>query len=158
MDDSPVTYTYTDASGNFEFNNIAYGTYQVYTEITGKITYPVIITIDSINPSVSNINILVNEDDIIASTAHNDVISQSYQNVIIYPNPNNGIFTISNFGLADVYKLEIIALKGKIVYSDVIRWDKNDTKEININNLSKGIYFVKFQTDKCVEYRKIIVL
>lgn len=158
MDDSPVTYTYTDASGNFEFNNIAYGTYQVYTEITGKITYPVIITIDSINPSVSNINILVNEDDIIASTAHNDVISQSYQNVIIYPNPNNGIFTISNFGLADVYKLEIIALKGKIVYSDVIRLDKNDTKEININNLSKGIYFLKIQTDKCVEYRKIIVL
>ena len=57
MNGNVVNYTYTDTSGDFGFNNLAYGTYILYAEEAGKYTIPDTITIDASNPAITNIQL-----------------------------------------------------------------------------------------------------
>ena len=66
-------------------------------------------------------------------------------NVMIYPNPNNGSFTIThNLPLDNNVYIEIMDLTGKIVHREKIVAAK---QTINTQQLSKGLYFVTIKTD-----------
>ncbi len=86
----------------------------------------------------------------------------SYQNNIgqvnIYPNPNNGVFTISADMITDEQKTDIILtdLTGRIVYKTQLDAKSNSTL-ININNLEKGTYFVEISNSQARAVKKIIV-
>ena len=56
--------------------------------------------------------------------------------VNLYPNPNNGSFSISSFDTIEI--VEIVDMMGKLVFKN-----KNYSNEYNINGLSKGLYLVK---------------
>ena len=75
----------------------------------------------------------------------------------VYPNPCNGSFTISlkDFN-SEYYKMTILDLNGKIVWSD----DKINTQEVNINlgSVNKGIYFIKVHLGEELFYNKIIII
>src|SRR5690606_8095380 len=43
MFDNPVQYIYSDENGRWSFDDVAYGTYQVYAEYPGKETVPFIV-------------------------------------------------------------------------------------------------------------------
>lgn len=94
----------------------------VEQELCGTITY------DTVKVSVTtNINELLNEN-----------------NVQIYPNPNNGSFTITHNLSNENYVLELVDVMGKVVYRENITTAK---QTINTQQLSKGLYFVNFKTD-----------
>jgi len=70
--------------------------------------------------------------------------------ISLYPNPNNGIFTlISN---SKNFTIEIIDLLGKKVYTEKILQSKS---EIQIPNNRKGIYFCKI-TDENSQVVKVL--
>lgn len=71
--------------------------------------------------------------------------------VNLYPNPNNGSFSISSFDKIET--VEIVDMLGKLVFKN-----KNNSNEYNINGISKGLYLVKvtFDNDK-VMIKKMIV-
>lgn len=77
----------------------------------------------------------------------------------IYPNPSNGIFKISyTAGQPGNYKVEVINERGQIVMTEnKIDFSGNFSKEINISNLSKGIYLVKVSGNQKEVVKKLIL-
>ena len=74
--------------------------------------------------------------------------------ILITPNPSNGIFTVSQMGVNNISKVEIINMLGAKVYSANINADK---AEINISKYPDGIYFLRLETNKGIFGRKIIL-
>lgn len=78
--------------------------------------------------------------------------SHFQNNLSISPNPNNGIFTISDLETAG--KLEIYDVLGKKMHEQSI----NNNESINLETASKGIYFAKIIAGNNVyKTEKIIV-
>lgn len=77
---------------------------------------------------------------------------ENTENISILPNPNNGIFTISN--LEKESFIEIYDVLGKKVHEQII----NNNQLISMEKVSKGIYFAKIKSDdKVYKTEKIIV-
>ena len=88
-------------------------------------------------------------------------INASSQNLSfsVMPNPNHGVFdvSISSIDKSDI-KLNIYNTEGKIVFSEMIQTQQQDiSKRINLENLSKGIYFLKIQQGNKSKTQKILI-
>lgn len=76
------------------------------------------------------------------------------QNIGIYPNPSNGVFSIK-LGEFVPNKIEIIDLMGKIIYSQK-EFTNNQEITLNLSSISNGIYLIKIANDSQSVTRKII--
>lgn len=145
INDDPIAYTYTNAQGEFQFANVAYGTYKVYAEVTGLPTYPAIVTVDANNVSFSNIHIYHNTNEIttgVIELDNNKVVRISE----IYPNPTNGDAFI-NFELMEAAEvtINVFSATGQLVSSETVQLGVNANQvEIDTDNLNRGLYMVKF--------------
>jgi Secretion system C-terminal sorting domain/YHYH protein len=77
------------------------------------------------------------------------------QNIKLYPNPATDILKINlgnNFLESDVQAISIYNLRGSLA-SKITKFESN----LNIENLSKGTYFVKIQFSKSIVTKKIII-
>lgn len=72
----------------------------------------------------------------------------------VYPNPNDGTFTISTMALGSNLKYQIIDEKGTLIISGII---KGDSEKISIPSLNKGSYIVKISTGTNEYTQKVIV-
>ncbi|WP_317897581.1 beta strand repeat-containing protein [Aurantibacillus circumpalustris] len=79
-------------------------------------------------------------------------LSSLNSEISIYPNPNDGKFTIQTN--ADL-KLSLVNELGQLIR--VINLSANNNYEVNISDLAKGIYFVSGQIDGLQIYQKIVV-
>jgi hypothetical protein len=77
------------------------------------------------------------------------------KSVKIFPNPNNGIFTVglSNFNLPA--RISIVNIMGVTIYPE--RWISSDFCELNLPGIDKGMYFVRINDGKSFFSKKIIV-
>jgi len=75
--------------------------------------------------------------------------------VQIYPNPNNGIFTVEYSNLAANRNIEVINLTGQMIYSESPS-SENKTR-IVLTGKPKGIYLVKIKQGAEIFQKKIIV-
>ena len=74
-------------------------------------------------------------------------------NLDIYPNPNNGLFTISNS--EDIVEVTITDVNGKIVQSiNEINLNKID---VDLTNLERGMYMVNIETSNGTVIESVIV-
>lgn len=74
-------------------------------------------------------------------------------NFTMYPNPvNNGFFRISS-NSAYNKNLEIYSVVGKLVISKIVKSNEN----IDVSNLSKGIYMVKIEENGTFSTRKLMI-
>jgi len=81
----------------------------------------------------------------------NSLTEYRNKSVLLYPNPNNGNFYITNRGEID--RISIYSLDGKIIQENrVISRGK-----IDFNDLSEGIYFVKITSGDKNEVIKMII-
>lgn len=70
----------------------------------------------------------------------------------VYPNPNNGVFTVVKAnGVAK--NIEVVDVTGRVVLSNV---SNASSVELNISNLSNGVYYVKVTSDNATEVVKIV--
>lgn len=69
-----------------------------------------------------------------------------HHSVKIYPNPNNGDFTlrVENFSLSNKAKLEVFDAYGRMVHSQMLSAEQTD---VSLPNLCNGIYFVRLWID-----------
>ncbi|WP_317898458.1 glycine-rich protein [Aurantibacillus circumpalustris] len=88
----------------------------------------------------------------ISSCAGLNEFSHLNNGITIYPNPNDGKFTIQS--TADL-KLSLVNELGQLIR--VINLSANNNYEVNISDLAKGIYFVSGQKDGLQIYQKIVV-
>ncbi len=75
-----------------------------------------------------------------------------FDDFVLYPNPNNGAFTIKSSQL--INKVEVVSVLGAVVYYQEIN---NSIFQVQLNDLSQGLYFVKLFTDNGTGLQRIIV-
>jgi len=76
--------------------------------------------------------------------------------VNLYPNPNNGSFTINYAGTGKQLMVEVYNVMGQQVLSQ--QYNVANNSNIPVNGLSEGVYFVKMNVDNVpVKTEKIIV-
>ncbi|QHI35478.1 hypothetical protein IMCC3317_08240 [Kordia antarctica] len=73
--------------------------------------------------------------------------------IVIYPNPTKSTLFIKE--MQHVKSISIYDLQGKLLKT-IVQEVPVSQAEIDLNNLSKGIYFLKIQTDKGIQTEKII--
>ena len=74
--------------------------------------------------------------------------------IALYPNPNNGFFSIAQSEKINNLKVEVTNVLGEIVLETEIHEFKT---EINLTKHAAGIYFVKMSADKDAISKKIII-
>lgn len=72
----------------------------------------------------------------------------------IYPNPNNGTFTINLLAADNAYTLEIVDIAGRLVYAN---GGENVPTSVEIADLAKGIYIVRFYINQESIIKKMVV-
>jgi len=81
------------------------------------------------------------------------------ENISIYPNPSNGVFTISVTNLeAHRVDLRIMNVIGnEILHETLTRTDGQLSKTIDLNRYAKGLYYVKLEADGYSTVRRVVV-
>ncbi len=79
-------------------------------------------------------------------------ISKLFADINIYPNPANNVVFISNAKKSTVTVTDIY---GKSVLNHVVSFD---SEEIDINNLTSGLYIVKIELNGYMSERKLIIV
>lgn len=85
-----------------------------------------------------------------------NTIAGTDNSLSLYPNPNNGVFSISLKNAVGISEVEIYNALGEKVYA-TSSFKLQTTNEIDISASPKGIYFVKINDGTRVYDRKIVV-
>lgn len=138
-----ITYAYTDANGQFGFDNLPWGTYQVYVEILNKTTTPVVVTIGPDQPSFEGVHVLVFDTEITTSIDEPEIVLTTTG---LYPNPTNGNVSIELGSEAAInLQISIRDLTGRVVMNEPVTLTVGGNKIIlDVTRLSEGYYSVEF--------------
>lgn len=149
MNDNPVQYTYSNAQGEWEFSNIAYGTYQVYAEVAGKTTEPVTLTLSAANETFDNVSLTVETQRITgtAITSGIEEILMSTSN--LYPNPTTGgaTMTITTDRSANAELVVINAMGQEVMREELMLNVGQQDLNFNISSSPMGIYFMQLRIE-----------
>ncbi|WP_281298632.1 T9SS type A sorting domain-containing protein [Flavobacterium limnophilum] len=94
-----------------------------------------------------------------ASLGINKPILDAESDVVVYPNPSNGQFTIQfNGSRSENVKVEISNLLGQIVVQkDYKLTDGKKMLVLNIPDLTKGVYLLKVNSEEGVSTHKLVI-
>jgi hypothetical protein len=71
----------------------------------------------------------------------------------IYPNPSNGMFTL----MSNVEgKVDIVDITGNLVHPGALV-KANQVMEVNMPELSAGVYFVRFYSNNALTTKRIVI-
>lgn len=146
---APVAFTYSDATGQFSFSNIATGTYQIVGDAWGLYNVPLTVTVSNARLIVDNI---IFEEHYIkntfegrfASTAVNTV-SGPLTDVRVYPNPVNSVVSLT--GLDQVKGTKKVSIRN-IVGAEVMSQEfaEGQRVELAVEALPVGTYVLQLST------------
>ncbi len=112
----------------------------------------------NINPNsgVAN-NFSLNQEGVFNLIKGSNGIEDSHnQNIDIFPNPSNGIFHIDMSAIQTKnIKIDVYNFLGEKVWET--NFNKSD-KNLNLSNLTKGVYYISFCSDKEIISKKITII
>ncbi len=77
----------------------------------------------------------------------------------VYPNPSNGNFTLEfSANISGVVLIEVIDMLGQKIFASEEKISSATKKEIQLTNISNGIYFIRFQIGNDFVSRKIQII
>lgn len=81
------------------------------------------------------------------------------EDIAIYPNPSNGVFTISVSNLeANKIELRILNVIGNEIHRETLtRTEPKLTRTINLDRYAKGLYYVKLEADNYSAVRRVVI-
>jgi PKD repeat protein len=145
--DDLLAYCISSSFGNFAFENLAFGTYKLTTDVTGFYGDPITITIDQVNPSFYNALLEIYESPPNEIPENNFTV---YQASPVYPNPltdklNLDVISVTDFNL----KATIYNLSGqKILEDEFMIFAGTNTLSISTSRLESGLYFITIRSDE----------
>lgn len=151
----------TDANGDYTFNNIPAGNYNIYPEQMNYATTPSgTVSITGAQSSVTGVNF--NQDNAKQSikprsTTGVGQVPGNTPSISIYPNPARQLATIrwSNFSdkTADVL---VADLAGHVVIRETVQISAGNAA-VNVGKLQSGVYFVKMKANGAEAIDKLII-
>jgi hypothetical protein len=78
--------------------------------------------------------------------------NEQVNQVSVYPNPSNGLVTVT--AANNIKQVEVFDIAGKVIFTS-----NNYTNKCNINTtaFNKGMYIIKVQTENAIETTKLLV-
>ncbi|MCX6257517.1 MAG: PKD domain-containing protein [Bacteroidia bacterium] len=148
MNDSVLMYSSTDINGYFDFKTLPFGTYKIYTELTGHITYPAIVTLDNNSNSVTGIQIVITGTTIIVGI--NEMSDNIHDALSVYPNPVKDLLNLTvNSDISGTVKFSIMNTLGQVVYYEELNLHQGtQTHSISVADLPHGMYYVLIDNDQ----------
>ncbi len=153
---NPLTFTITDELGNFAFENIPLGSYKLYAEATGFISFEVSVYLDENNQSVTNIKLELYEQ----TVGTEEYFERETAIGNIYPNPVREKFSL-DIQLDDnaVLMIDIFNISGQKVKGQKINLNKGShILSFNSDVLPHGVYLLSIISGdrKIIETRKFV--
>ena len=116
---------------------------------------------DTITYTITDINLCTNSAiDSITVTEFTGIINQSDQSAVnIYPNPNNGNFKIKfNLQQNDIVSLKVYnALNAVVFEENSISVGQTFAKDLELNDLTKGVYYLHIDGKKTNIIKKLVI-
>lgn len=142
--DEPVTCTHSDEDGNFAISDLEMGTFKVHAEVTGKYTYPLVVTLNESGSSVEGIILTISNYAVNGSVSAIDDYSLESSIGQIYPNPAvNNIHFEFNLSETDELDFTLFNEAGQMIqkFSRTVFSGKNIVT-FDVSSLTRGIYFI----------------
>ena len=81
------------------------------------------------------------------------------KNIMVYPNPSNGIVQITLSGFKKQRsELRIMNVIGNVVHRELLNdLHDRDSRTIDLSKFTSGLYYIKLQTDDYSAIRKVII-
>ena len=150
-----VVMTNTLADGTFSFTDLAYGTYQVYAEIAGKSVYPHTFTLDETNPAAAGIKMVILENSIVFLGITDSEIFENEP--LVFPNPvSKSVFLNINLKKPALVEISIVDTYGRIVSEEQHQISGHRNIAVDVNKLSKGLYYVRCVASGDVIMKKFV--
>ncbi len=134
----------------------------IFTDVEETPSPGIEFTANLVGYEVYTDNVIVDGDEIVEINLIPTNIQSLENQISIYPNPSNGIFTVTNpQGFKNLVGLEITDITGKIIYSKDKAYLVSTTTQIDLTrghaHLHKGIYFITINTAKGIFTQKLII-
>jgi hypothetical protein len=116
--------------------------------------FPITYTVTDANSCSNSATSIMNVAD---CTGIEEAVSAA--DVEVYPNPTSGLFNISiNNANFEVISISIVNIQGKEVFSVTEKNASNVyNKQISLESLAKGLYYVRLTTDSTMSIKKLIL-
>ena len=113
---------------------------------------PLVYSINSCRNTESSSTVVnANPNNKLANSGSNESvnISEALTSLSAYPNPTNGITTVSFYSNQSAkYSFKVVDIIGKeIINENISASEGYNVKEINLENISKGLYLISIQTE-----------
>ncbi|MCB9231447.1 MAG: carboxypeptidase regulatory-like domain-containing protein [Bacteroidia bacterium] len=156
LTDAPVQYTYTNANGEFNFTNLAYGTYKIYIEEFGKVTTPYLVTLSAQNPGVTDLMFHVHSGSV--ALGANTLLHQTDRAIRVFPNPvKEAVYVGFELENAGEVSVQIMDLQGKILSTETGVFGPGKQQiTLDCQSISAGVYFVKFIHEDQIQISKLL--
>jgi len=139
----PVAYTFTDANGHYKFNNLAYGTYTIFTDILNDARPSVNVTLSPSMPADTTANDTVPQGLTGIASVNNISINSAYPDPVFY---DVHIDISSHTETSAVLKL--VDITGRLLLEKPVKlFNGLNHFDVDINDLASGIYQLVFQTN-----------
>jgi hypothetical protein len=98
-------------------------------------------------------DVCVSTDSLLCSNFTTDINEKQLVYFLLFPNPTSGNISIKLFNQAKVARLNIFDNLGKTIFAKT----NLDSDEIDLHNISDGLYFIEIVSDGRIYYDKIVV-
>jgi PKD repeat protein len=144
MSSQPLAWTRSNGSGQFSFNNLAYGTYKVYADITGLYSMPEEVTLDEDFPNADSIYIQMSPAPLIGIS---EAEAPAFDILTLYPNPADQAINlmISSEPTTGIEMMVYNQLGQQMLRESRLLYKGGNKLEINISSLPESIYFLRLQ-------------
>ncbi len=145
--DQVFQYELTELNGEFDFENLDYGTYKVHVEVVGIVSNPVTVNLNEENTQAS-LNYTVEGGSVLLSTKEVDQTIQSFSIGNLYPNPAIDHVNVPvRVETEQAINVSIYDVTGKMVKTIMDRVPHGShIVRIKTQDLDQGVYQVMIQT------------
>lgn len=133
---SAQRWTISDSEGNFNINNLDYGTYQLFADVAGIVSIPVEFTI---SPEAPNANVMFVLGDIVTS-----ISTSATNNLVIFPNPANSSVQIK-WNNSTAQKLKLISTTGSLILEQNVSGTQS---QLDLSAVAAGAYFLVLENEQ----------
>jgi hypothetical protein len=150
-----IAYTYSDASGQFQFPSLAYGTYKIFGDAWGKTNPALTVTISAANPTINNVVFEENDKTFKGSVGGLGLVPTALSGVSIYPNPVTDYVQVN--GLNSIGGAKTIVLSdvtGAVITRQTV--EQNGVFSISTAALPAGVYLMQLHTTEGSASYKIV--
>jgi hypothetical protein len=142
---NPVGYGYSDNTGAFYIDDLAYGDYILYPEVFGKTTSPAPFTLSAAVNDINYFRVAVNSTSVDVSMATSVKEATILPSISVYPNPVQDILNI-DFGqqIQEPVELFIYDILGRTVSNSLAQ--SSSFVQVNTSALSEGMYVLELRT------------